>query len=330
MKVSVIIPSYNQGLFLEETILSVLSQDYTNIEIIVIDGNSSDNSIDIIRKYNASIYYWVSEKDDGQSHAINKGIAKSNGEIVTWLNSDDTLLPGAITKIVDNFLYATEDTVLIHGGAAIIEGGKKVRDDFGYPDQNLERYLSGMAFPQPGTFFKRDAYEQVGGLRQDLHFGMDYDLFARLALIGKFMRLDCLLSNYRLHSDSKSICSSHLFIDDWTTTFGNILKNLEMKKFHNELIKLGIIQENLIIDNYNFTFKNYPKNHELMFFFFLSYVLRSDYRTGNFSRAKIIGDYLHLHYSILLRQHYEIRTIISRLKFFPVSVIKFFRSLRNP
>src|SRR5450759_2806690 len=114
MKISVITPSYNQGQFLEETILSVINQNYPNLEYFIIDGGSTDNSIEIIKKYEKHLTYWVSEKDNGQAHAINKGFKKATGDIVCWINSDDLLIQGAINTI-SNYFSRNPDVQFING-----------------------------------------------------------------------------------------------------------------------------------------------------------------------------------------------------------------------
>src|SRR5688500_13464995 len=129
-KISVITSSYNQGKFIEETILSVIGQGYENLEYLVIDGGSTDESVDIIRKYEKQIHYWVSEKDRGQSEAINKGITRSTGEIFTWINSDDLLLPGALHKAAEQFAKVPGQTGVIYGGTVLFENGKDIKTIF--------------------------------------------------------------------------------------------------------------------------------------------------------------------------------------------------------
>src|SRR5690606_28750520 len=118
-KISIITPSYNQSNFLEETILSVINQNYPNLEFFVIDGGSTDHSVEIIKQYENKIDFWVSEKDNGQSHAINKGFKRATGTIITWLNSDDVLTPGILHKIAEKFSQLPDDVGLIYGGTTL-------------------------------------------------------------------------------------------------------------------------------------------------------------------------------------------------------------------
>jgi glycosyltransferase involved in cell wall biosynthesis len=125
IKISIITPSFNQGKFIEETIQSVFSQEYTNLEYIIIDGNSTDNSIDIIQKYSEQLSYWISEKDHGQAAAINKGFNIASGDIIGWLNSDDILLPGALDKISNAFI-SHPDIDVVYGDYFFIDENSKI------------------------------------------------------------------------------------------------------------------------------------------------------------------------------------------------------------
>jgi glycosyltransferase involved in cell wall biosynthesis len=185
-RISIVIPSYNQGQFLEETILSITDQQYPDLELFVVDGGSADNSIDIIKKYEHHLAWWVSEKDKGQSEAINKGLKKATGEIVSWVNSDDLLMPGSLQVISSTFTSATGQVGLIHGGAIVFDEDKIKETRLTYQSPNKEAYLAGMVFPQPAAFFRKSIVDKVGYLNDQLHYGMDYDFFMRLALVSDF------------------------------------------------------------------------------------------------------------------------------------------------
>jgi glycosyltransferase involved in cell wall biosynthesis len=177
-KISIVIPSYNQGQFLEETILSVVNQQYPNLELFVVDGASKDNSVDTIKKYESRITWWVSENDNGQSEAINKGFAKATGDIISWLGSDDLLMPGSLQIISSAFISAPVQIGLIHGGAIVFNGAEINKTMFTYQHPIKEAYLSGMVFPQPAAFFRKGFAEKVGYIDEKLHYGMDYDFFS--------------------------------------------------------------------------------------------------------------------------------------------------------
>ena len=154
-KISIVIPSYNQGQFLEETILSVINQQYPNLELFVVDGASDDNSVEVIKKYEQHLTWWESEKDKGQSDAINKGFAKATGEIISWLCSDDLYMPGALKKVATLFQQQNDGVGLIYGGVTLFRDNKDLSTSWGYKDFSTERYLAGMAFSQPAAFYRK-------------------------------------------------------------------------------------------------------------------------------------------------------------------------------
>jgi glycosyltransferase involved in cell wall biosynthesis len=205
--ISIVTPSYNQAQFLEETILSVLSQDYPSIEYLIIDGGSTDGSVEIIRKYEDRLAYWVSEPDQGQSHAINKGFQRANGEILAWLNSDDLYCPGAVRAAVE-FLELHPDVTLVYGRAEMINvEGAAVQmipwDDFD-PATCIARQR--YPIPQPAAFFRRDAMQRVGLLDEQLYYWMDWDYWIRIGLAGvKVAKIPRILARCRLHRGSKTV-----------------------------------------------------------------------------------------------------------------------------
>lgn len=255
-KISIVIPSYNQGQYLEETLESIIDQKYPNPELFVVDGGSNDNSVDIIRKYQDHISWWVSEKDKGQSNAINIGLNKATGEIVTWINSDDLLLPGALSKVANHFAMLPEETGLIHGGTILFDRKTEIETRFTYQVPSREGYLAGMVFSQPSAFFKKKYLLATGLLNEDFHYGMDYDLFMRLSLVCDFKPVQDVFSKYRLHEESKSVAEGTRFIGDWKKSFVNLCKNLS---WHNELSLLrdtGLFDQEL---NYYRAFSFQPE-----------------------------------------------------------------------
>jgi glycosyltransferase involved in cell wall biosynthesis len=287
VKISVVTPSFNQGQFLEETITSVLRQTYPHKELIVIDGGSRDASVSILEKYGPQLAFWVSEKDRGQSHAINKGLARATGDVVTWLNSDDRLADGALARVADYFA-AEPDVGVVHGGAVLFDAHGVRKVDFGYPDPCPERYLSGMAFPQPASFFRRRWLEHVGPLSETHHFGMDYDLFARLALCTRFRKVDAVLADYRLHDSSKTVLQDDRFIEDWIATFLDVLDNLERRDLLERIRAVGGLDDHLARPRRRFGFAFDPPalDADRLLFYFFSYVAKADYRAGRYPRAR--------------------------------------------
>lgn len=203
-KISIVTPSYNQGNFLEETIRSVLLQNYPNLEYIIMDGRSTDDSVEIIKKYEPWLTYWVSEKDNGQADAIQKGFQKATGEIIGWLNSDDFYLPNILIKIGKK-IKCDPNLEFIVGGGIVVNGDSRFIDKYYSFPQSFESLLAiGQFFNQASSFWRRDIYYGVGELDVGLSFCMDYDLFLRLTRRRQPSNIDCLISAFRLHPESKN------------------------------------------------------------------------------------------------------------------------------
>jgi glycosyltransferase involved in cell wall biosynthesis len=203
--VSVITPSYNQGEFIEDTILSVLRQNYGNFEYIIMDGGSTDATREILEKYGKQLT-WVSEKDNGQADAVNKGFRKAKGKILGWLNSDDTYLPGAIGKAVD-YLTANPHMVMVYGNA-FHTGKTGCVSDF-YPTEafNLKRLAESCFICQPTVFIRAAALKEIGELNVDLQTCMDFDLWIRLGkkFKGRIGYLPDFLATSRWYPENKSL-----------------------------------------------------------------------------------------------------------------------------
>ena len=203
--VSIVTPSYNQARFLEETILSVLNQDYPNLEYIIIDGGSTDGSVDVIRKYEDVLAHWVSEPDEGQSDAINKGWRRARGQILAWLNSDDTYLPGTV-RIVVQYLEEHPQVDMVYGYVNMIdENGEVIWTIEPSPNFDLDRFVYSYFYvPQQTVFFRRHVLDKVGMLDTSLHYCMDPDLWARTAMNFTVQGIPRLIANFRTHSTSKT------------------------------------------------------------------------------------------------------------------------------
>jgi glycosyltransferase involved in cell wall biosynthesis len=203
--VSIVTPSYNQAAYLEDTIGSVLEQDYEPIEYIVVDGGSTDGSVEIIRRYADRLSWWTSEEDAGQADAINKGFGRARGELMGYLNSDDMLLPGAVSTLVAA-LEDDPELVAAYGDAIWLdEEGRTI----GYAESRswdlVQMVISGSGrVHQPSSLWRRGAWDEVGGLETSLHYTFDTLFFIRLATLGPARQLHEPLSGYRLHPDSKT------------------------------------------------------------------------------------------------------------------------------
>lgn len=214
-RISIVTPSYNQGVFLEDTIRSVLKQNYPNLDYSVIDGGSADNSADTIKRYEPWLTYWVSERDQGQAQALNKGFARATGDILGWLNSDDVYAPGVLWAVAEAFA-ANPEAVLIYGGAQQIDESGQVLGiapqvrAFDWP------YLLNENDPiaQPSAFFKRNSFLAAGLLDESLHFAMDYDLWFRLCRIGAAVFVPGVWSAMRIYPTAKTSSGDHRLFEE--------------------------------------------------------------------------------------------------------------------
>jgi glycosyltransferase involved in cell wall biosynthesis len=213
-RISIVTPSFNQGAFIEETICSILSQNYPNLEYIVMDGGSADNTVEIIKKYAGRINFWVSEKDRGQSHAINKGIARCTGEIFNWINSDDLLMPGALRAVGQ--AWKAHPGTIISGHTELFRGNETVEVSRAR-DQSLRNFVrfwesDTFGWTQQGTFVPLADLKAIGGVQEDLIYCMDYQMMVHLLRRNPNVTyLDQMLARFRLHAESKTVGSKEKF-----------------------------------------------------------------------------------------------------------------------
>jgi glycosyltransferase involved in cell wall biosynthesis len=255
-KITIITPSYNQGQFLEETILSVLGQNYPNLEYFVIDGGSTDNSVEIIKKYESKINYWVSEKDNGQSEAINKGLKRATGEIINWINSDDMHTPGSLHHVAEKFKET--NALCVCGPITMFRDEKKWEFESAYNSgESMKSVFGRDSFNQPGTFFHRDVIAKMGLPDQRLHFVMDKEWFIRFLLYFGTDRIavtDKSLALYRFHDSAKTVAQAKKFFDEYAA----LVYRVTEAAGENELLPLMSEKFDFSQHDYRFS-KDIPK-----------------------------------------------------------------------
>lgn len=232
-KISIVTPSFNQGQYIEQTILSVINQNYPNLEYIIIDGGSTDNTIEIIKKYEQHIAYWVSEVDKGQSDAINKGLAKCTGDIFNWINSDDYLELGALQHMGEMFLNKDAD---------IVCGYSRIFNDSNQQDILLHRTelfscveatIVEQRINQQGMFYKLPIVKELSSINEGLHYIMDLELWFRyLCKNGqqKMVLTDQLIAHFRIHETSKTEVQLKKFREEEKTIWHYMLTSLQANK----------------------------------------------------------------------------------------------------
>jgi glycosyltransferase involved in cell wall biosynthesis len=231
--ISIVTPSFNQGHFIEETITSVLNQNYQNLEYIIIDGGSTDNSVEIIKKYEQHLKYWVSEKDSGQANAINKGLKYCTGEIFNWLNSDDYLEPGSLLKIAETF--ASGEVQMVAGRVRNFSSTNEeiIQNQF-LTAEGLMCWKPNVKFVQPAVWMCRENIEKCGGINETFHYAFDWDLYIRyLYNFPNVKEIADLLVHFRLHEQSKTQSLCERFVLEERNIIENIYTLPAFKGLHN-------------------------------------------------------------------------------------------------
>jgi len=324
LKISVIVPSFNQGRYIGETLASLISQGYGNLEIIVIDGGSTDETVSVIKQYDDKIAYWVSEKDKGQSEAINKGFAKAGGDIVTWLNSDDVYEPGTLHKAAAAF--EADASLAIWHGKSLLFGHNKASQVIGLKtDIALHDYFPYMRFPQPSSFLRAESLSKVLPVNDSLHYAMDFELVVKLLLSGGgIRRSDELLSRYRLHASSKSN-QNLAFLKEWSSVLANVFHSLPGgQAYLDEMHSLGLIGEEERV-SYASVIRFSEKELEAVFLEHLHLCYHSYYRECDLHMCRKISAFIEARFLWFYRLN-NYRKYNNRLKFIPKFVFRFIRT----
>ena len=213
-KISIVTPSFNQAEFLERTMRSVLDQGYPNLEYIVIDGGSTDGSVDIIRKYEHRLAYWVSEPDRGQTDAINKGLRRATGEWAAWQNSDDIYYPGVFADVARTAARHPEADLIIGNMMLIDAHDNELRDIHYVTPCHGALLAEGMVLTNQGAFWRRRVHEEIGWLSESLHCSFDYEWFLRLTARHRGVHVNRMWGGYRLHDATKTSNLLQQFSDE--------------------------------------------------------------------------------------------------------------------
>ena len=233
--VSIVTPSYNQAEYLEHTIQSVLGQDYPKIEYILVDGDSTDGSLEIIRKYAGRFAWWVSEPDEGQADAINKGFRHASGEVIAWLNSDDLYLPDAVRQAVQA-LFENPKAGMVYGNAITVDAKGRPLNQLIFPDWGLEDLVSFRILCQPAVFMRRNVLEQAGWLNPSYHFMLDHQLWIRMARLAPIVHIPATWAAARQHAFAKNVSQPAGFgrevfqILEWMQAEVDLSRLLKLKK----------------------------------------------------------------------------------------------------
>lgn len=243
-KISVVTPSYNQSEFLERTILSVIEQNYPRLEYIIIDGGSTDGSVDIIRKYEKYLAYWVSEPDRGQSHALNKGFKLCTGDIFGWQNSDDIYFPNAFDIVADRF--SRDIDVFLGNTKHIDENDQVIRELHYLPVSKYTAIYEGMIAANQSAFFNRFVFEKYGYIDENLHYAMDFEFFFRLLIKGAhFEYINAFLGALRYQHMSKTMGDNS---SKWLAELEYITQKFSIRKskYARYYEKLSLLRRSLL------------------------------------------------------------------------------------
>ncbi len=324
-KITIITPSYNQGQYLEQTIKSVLNQNYPVLEYFILDGGSTDNSVEIIKKYENHLTYWVSEKDNGQSDAINKGLRRATGEVINWLNSDDYYEPGALVKIGEVFKDHTINVVCGRGRlfrtpneTAYYSNGTDIYQE------NLAKTIGWARIDQPETFFRSAVIKKIGLLDTRLQYLMDRDWWIKYLFcfgLKGIMQIPDILVHFRLHNTSKTVSQRKNFQIEHDTFYYSLAKNFQFSQYAHVIEQICKVNQDFAIQKIG----DYPIDLvEQALNYFLLFRANEFYAQNDKYTTQILLN--HINMSLLAptdKRLYD--TLFLRNKYVPQFLINLFR-----
>lgn len=244
-KISIVTISYNQGPFLEKAICSVLDQGYPNLEYIVIDGGSTDRSVEIIRRYERHLAYWVSERDRGQSHALNKGFDRCTGDLMGWLNSDDYFLPGALEAFAEASMKTPESGAWVGDAQQVDVKGHVLKIQRpGLLDRESLADWEVNGFQQPACLFSRQAWDAARPIDEGLYIAMDFDLWLKISKTRGFARIPLTLAAATIHPSAKTqACENLKHVEMWMVLMRHQFEDLAKRKMMEMLEREDLLRQ---------------------------------------------------------------------------------------
>ena len=321
-KISIVTPSFNQGQYLEQTIDSVLSQNYPNLEYFIVDGGSTDNSKEIIENYAKHLTWWVSEKDNGQSHAINKGLSRATGEIINWINSDDYYEPNALKTVAQAFENPVINMATFRANVFGLQNRTSRGTDL-YQDI-LPKAIAYSRIDQPETFFRKSAIDHIGLLNENLHYCMDKEWLLRYFLFfgnQRSISVDSTILNFRYHEDSKSTLHQAKFELEADNIY---LKMAERCDYKPAITAIKAINPKSLLElelTLNLS-QGDTVRAALNYYLFKRYIEK--YEALDWGACSILSKYINSDWLVRDDRSF-IRNLEMRRKFLPPSIIKFLR-----